>query len=162
MGSFYNFFRLYKLLTACTVLHIQLNFVSATRRRRDIKIKILFSLPAPVRKKLNIVINDHGRTYKCDFSVFDRKFQKIKMISLSWNLVPRLIRICRTQQWRYFFSVLDWKRPFWTNLVKKIKIVSLNWNLVPRITRICRIQWHCSLFLFQTRNTFLRLIWSKK
>ena len=162
MGSFYNFSRLYKLLTACTVLHIQFVFVSATRRRRGIKIKILLCLPAPVRKKLNIVSNVHGRTYKCDFSVFGRKFQKFKIISLSWNLVARLIRICRTQRWSSFFSALDWKCPIWTNLVNKVKIVTLNWNLVPRITRICRIQWHCSLFLFQTRNTFFRLIWSKK
>ena len=38
------------------------------------------------------------------FSVFDRKcsysvnlVQKFKIVSFSWNLVPRLIRICRTQ-----------------------------------------------------------------
>ena len=32
------------------------------------------------------------------------------------------------------FSVLDWKHPFWENLVKNIKIVSLSQNLLPKIT----------------------------
>ena len=47
--------------------------------------------------------------------------QKIKIISLNWNLVPRLIRICRIQWWFFIISVLDWKQPFWTNLVQKSK-----------------------------------------
>ena len=58
--------------------------------------------------------NDHGRTHKCGFSVFDRKFpfwvnlvQKIKFVCLSWNLVPRLIRISRIQWW---FFVNEGKR----------------------------------------------------
>ena len=52
-------------------------------------------------------------------------------------------------------SVLDWKYPFWVNLIQKMKIVSLSWNLVPILIQICIIQWWCSLFLFSTRNTFL-------
>ena len=43
------------------------------------------------------------------FTVLDRKHtflvnlvQKIKIVSLSWNLVPRLIRICRIQWWCSF------------------------------------------------------------
>ena len=50
-------------------------------------------------------------------------------------------------------SVLDRKHTFRENLVKKIKIVILSRNLVPRLIRIFRIQWWCSLFLFQNRNT---------
>ena len=30
----------------------------------------------------------------------------------------------------FTFSVLDWKHPFWANLVQKVKIVSLSWKLV--------------------------------
>ena len=79
--------------------------------------------------------------------------QKIKIVSLSWNLVPTLIRISRIQWWCSFFSILDRKHPFWANLVQKVKIVSLSWNLVARLIRICRIQWRCSLFLFYSGNT---------
>ena len=92
--------------------------VSTTRRRRDIKIALCLSAPA---EKFNVVSNDHGRTHKCDFSVSDRKYpfcanlvkkKKIQIVSLNWNLVPSLIRICRVQ-WRCsFFSVSDRKHPF--------------------------------------------------
>ena len=44
--------------------------------------------------------------------------QKLKIISLSWNFVPRLIQICRIP-W--------WCSPFWANLVKKNQNVSLSW-----------------------------------
>ena len=63
------------------------------------------------------------------FSVFDHKYpfpanlvQKIKIVSLSWNLIARLISICRIQWWCSFCL-------FWTgntilgNLFQKIKIV---------------------------------------
>ena len=43
------------------------------------------------------------------------------------------------------FSLLDWKAPFWANLVQKDKIISLSSNLVPRPIRIWRIQWYHSL-----------------
>ena len=45
--------------------------VSATRRRRDIKIPLSVGTRS---EKFNIVSNDHGRTHKCDFSVFDQKY----------------------------------------------------------------------------------------
>ena len=91
------------------------------------------------------------------FSLLDQKLlfwanlvQKIKIVSLSWNLVPRLIRICRILwscftgntllfkfgrknknfQFKQKFSVLDRKHPLRANLVQQIKIVSLSWNLV--------------------------------
>ena len=93
------------------------------------------------------------------FSVFDRKHpfwvnlvEKSKIVSLSWNLVSRLIQIWRNQWWCSLFLFLSRKHPFWTNLVQKMKIVSLSWNMIFRLIWICRIQWWCSLFLFQTRN----------
>ena len=48
----------------------------------------------------------------------------------------RIYRVCS------FCSDLDWKYPFWANLVQKMKIVRLSWNLVPRLIWICRIQSH--------------------
>ena len=68
-------------------------------------------------------------------SVFNWKYlfwvnliQKLRIISLSWNFVPRLIKICRILWWCSLFlfstgySFLDKFGP------KKIKIVSLIWN----------------------------------
>ena len=62
--------------------------------------------------KFNIISNDYGRTQKCGFSVLDRKHpfsinlvQKIKIVSLSWNFLPRSTWICRSQWWclRFLF-----------------------------------------------------------
>ena len=87
------------------------------------------------------------------FSVLDPKHhfwanvvQKVKIVSLSWNLPLRLIWICRIQL--FTFPVLDRKH-------LPGKIVSLSWNLILRLIRICRIQLCCSLFVFYTRNTLL-------
>ena len=87
--------------------------------------------------------------------VLDKKYhfltmlvQKNKSVSLSWNLVPRLIRICRIEWAFSLFFVLDGKHPFWADLFQKTKIVSLGWNLVSKLIRICRIQWWCSFYLF--------------
>ena len=55
----------------------------------------------------------------------------------------------------FILFVLDWKYPFWTNLVQKIKIVSFSWNFGPVLIPICRMQWRCSLFLFFTFSLFL-------
>ena len=54
--------------------------------------------------------------WKCLFWV--NLVQKLRIISLSWNFVPRLIQICRIP-W--------WCSPFWANLVKKNQNVSLSW-----------------------------------
>ena len=87
------------------------------------------------------------------FFVFEWKYpfwanlvQKVKVISWIWNLVARLIRICRIQWYCSLFFVFQWKYPFWTNFVQKIKIVTWSWKLVPTLIRICRIQWWCSFF----------------
>ena len=122
-------------------------------------------------EKFNIVINDHGRTYKCHFPVFDWKFSfwanlvkrnqscqfKLKFGNQSnLNMQNSMVVLVFT------FSVLDRKHPFCANLVQKLNIVSLSRNLVPRLILICRIQWWCSLFLFQTGNALFKQIWSKK
>ena len=88
-------------------------------------------------------------------SVFDRKYlfgvnlvQKLKIISLSWNFVPRLIQIYRIPWWcsRFLFSTGE------------TKIVNLSWNLVPRLIWICRIMWKISdvyFFCFRPEKPFL-------
>ena len=110
----------------------------------------------PRAEKFNIVSNDYGRTYKSDFSVSDREHcfwtnfvQNIIIASLSWNSVPRLIRLCRIQ-WCCSIFLFSTGNTFFG----QIKIFSFSWNLVPRLILICRIQWRCSLFLFYTGNTF--------
>ena len=64
--------------------------------------------------------------------------QKIKIVNLSWNLVLRLIWICRIQRWCSFYLFCTWK----------VKFVSLSWNLGPLLIRICRMQWCYWLFCF--------------
>ena len=76
--------------------------------------------------------------------------KKIKIISLSWNFVPRPIRICRIQCWYLFFLFLTWSNPFCANMLQKIKIVTSTWKLVSKL-----IPWWCSVFPFLTGNTLL-------
>ena len=93
--------------------------------------------------------------------------KKIKIVSLSWKLVPRLIRIWRIWWWCSFFSIFDWKYPFSGNFFQNSKL------------KICQIQWWFSLFLdrkyplwvnlFQKfkivtlrRNLVAKLIWIYK
>ena len=104
------------------------------------------------------------------FFVFDLKYpfwtnlvQKIKIVSLRWNLIPRLTNWNMQNSMTVFtLFAFDQKCPFWTDLVQNVKIVSLRWNLIPRLIRICRIQWCCSFFfLFSTRNVLFAQIWSR-
>ena len=112
-------------------------------------------------EKFGIVSNDHGRTHKCGFFIFDRKhpFQtnlvkkKIKTASVSGNLVLRLIRICRIQSWCLLFPFLTWNTVFGQSWSK---------NSLPRLIYICRIQWWYSLFCFIPETLFFGQIWSKK
>ena len=87
-------------------------------------------------------------------------FKKIKITSLSLNLIPRLIGIPWIHWWcsLFLFSI----RNTFLDLDHKIKNVNLNWNLVPKLIWIFRIQWWCSHFLFFIWNTLLGKIWSKK
>ena len=52
--------------------------------------------------------------------------QKLKIISLSRNFVPRLIQICKfLWEWVFCFWL---EIPFWANFVQKFKIAGLGWN----------------------------------
>ena len=95
------------------------------------------------------------------FFVFDQKcplganlVQKVKIISLGWNLVPTLIRICKFQWWCSLFSFPIRNALCFENLVQNVKIVSLRVNLLARLIQMCRFQWCCSFVLFWTGNTF--------
>ena len=58
-------------------------------------------------EKFTIVSNDHGRTQNSNFSVFypfwANLVKKIKVFSLTSNLVIKLIPICRFQWWCSLF-----------------------------------------------------------
>ena len=95
------------------------------------------------------------------FSVFDWKYtfsaylvQKIKIVSLSWNLVPRLILTYRIQ-WMVMlpFFRLQLEIPFLDKFSPKLQNCLFIWKLVLRHIRICRIQW-CSLFLLLTKYIY--------
>ena len=89
------------LLSSVNFLSYNL-IVSATRRRRDIKIP--FCLSAPVRKSL---VQKKIKT-RC----------KLKFgTQINSNMQNSLVM--------FTFSVFDWKYLFCANLVKKMKIVSL-------------------------------------
>ena len=93
------------------------------------------------------------------YYVLDRKYffvckisPKIKILSLSWNLVFRLIRICRIQcscSLFYFWVEI----PILGKFGLKFKLVCLKSNLATILNRICTIQWWCSLFPFLTKIT---------
>ena len=118
------------------------------------------------------------------YPVWDNLVQKIKIVSLRGNLIPRLIKICWIHWCCSLFFVFDWKRPSWANLVQivnvysfflfpfrnvlfgenlvqNVKIVSLRLNLLASPIRICRIQRRYSPFWFSIRNAFFWQVWSK-
>ena len=64
---------------------------------------------------------------------------KIKTFSLNWNLVPRLMQICRIQWWFWFFP-FSTMNTFFSKSGPKIQNC-LKRNLVPELIQICRIQW---------------------
>ena len=103
------------------------------------------------------------------FSVLEQKnpfwvnlVKKIKIVSLSWNLVPRLIWISEIQ-WRCSVSVSNHKYRSWANLVQKFKIICSKWSLIQRLIRIYKIQWWFLFDMFYTENSYpFWKIWSKK
>ena len=88
---------------------------------------------------------------KCPF--WANLVPKFKIVSLSWNLVSRLMIICRNH-WCTLFRFLTGNTFFGANLVPKLKIVCLKWNLEAKLIWTCRIQWWCSSFPFLTCKFF--------
>ena len=88
--------------------------------------------------------------------------QKIKIVSLSWNVVPRLILICQIKWWVHCFYFRS-KTLFWGKFGLKNQNCQfkLKLYLLLSLIQVCRIQCWCSLFLFLTGNTLFGQIWSK-
>ena len=68
---------------------------------------------SPCVEKFNTVSNNHGRMHKCNFTIPNGKYpfsanlvQNIKIISLSWHVVPKLIWKCRIEWWYSLFPFL--------------------------------------------------------
>ena len=55
----------------------------------------------------------------------------------------------------FILIVLDWKYPFWTNLVQKIKIVNSRWNFVPSLIEYAELNGGVHFFCFRPETTFL-------
>ena len=72
---------------------------------------------------------------------------KIKIVSLSWNLVPRLIWICRIKWWCSLFPFSTGNTFFCANVVPKFKFVSLSCN-----------QWYLQSFTKYLRQTLVFML----
>ena len=71
------------------------------------------------------------------FSVFDHKC----LSWAKWNLIQRLIPICKIQWWCLFYLFLtENSYSFWANLIQKIETINLSWKLVHRVIQIWRIR----------------------
>ena len=75
----------------------------------------------------------HFFVFGREYSVWDNLFQKIKIISWSWNLVLRLIRICWIQWCCSVFLFSNGNALFGENLVQNLKVTSLRLNLLATI-----------------------------
>ena len=88
------------------------------------------------------------RIFRSQYTIWVNLVRKIKIVSLSWNLVLILLWIYRIRA--MCTSLFYTKRnQFWSNSVQKITNVSLSWNFIPRVFSIDRIQERSSLFCFQ-------------
>ena len=76
--------------------------------------------------------------------------KKMKIDSLSWNLVLRLW--VKNSIMIFIFSAFDRKYSVLGNLFQKIKIVCWSWKLELRLIQICRIWRWFSVFFFLDRK----------
>ena len=95
---------------------------------------------------------------------------------LKWNLVPRLIRICRIQWWQYQ------KYPFWRNVVQKIQIVRTDYAGIRYLDQFnylelngmftfslffeqknpAEFKGHAHFLSFKGKMPFFGQVWSRK
>ena len=109
--------------------------------------------------------------------------QKVKIISWIWNLVPRLIRICRIQWWCSLFLLLIRNTLFgqiWSKKLKlsvqgetwylnKFKYAEFNdavhffrfWPETPFLGKFSPNCQYLQVFLFPIRNALFWKNWSK-
>ena len=82
-----------------------------------------------------------------EYHFWENLVQKIKIVSLSWNLVLTLIWIWRIHWWCSFF--LFWLEvSFLGKFVCKNRSCLLNLKLERRLIWICKIRWWISFFPF--------------
>ena len=104
-------------------------------------------------------------------SIFNWKYflgvnfvQKLKIISLNWNFVPSLIKICRIPWWCSLFLFAT-ENTFLQKFSPKNQNLSV-WAEISHLTNLNMQKYEenmwCSLFLCYTRKIFFRKIWSKK
>ena len=86
--------------------------------------------------------------------------QKLKIVSLNWNFVLRLIQICRIPWW-YSTFMFSTGHTFLGKFDPKNQNCLFELNFGYRLIWICRNQWCCSLLLFLTTNILLGQIWFK-
>ena len=108
-------------------IYVSVVIVSATRRIRDIKNTVL-SVGAHA-EKFNIVSNDHGRTHKCDFSVFHQKYPFLGKYSpknqnsqFKLKLGTKTNSNMQNSIVLFTFSVLDQNHPFFDKFGQKNEI----------------------------------------
>ena len=78
------------------------------------------------------------------FSVLHMKYHFFILVSLSWNLVPKIIQMCKILFWFFHFYRLLPDITFLTNLFEKTKILNLSQNLISKRIRILTMM----LFMF--------------
>ena len=81
---------------------------------------------------------------------------KNKIVSWSWNSVPRLIGICRIHWWCSLSSFFDWKYSFLANLVPKFIIVYCE------ISKMQNSMVMFTFYIFIAGSALFGQIWPKK
>ena len=122
--------------------------MSATRRRENIKMVVclLVLIKKVWHSKYSPWVNAKAWffCFRSEIPVLAKCGPKIKILNFRWNLMPFLIRVCRSQD-DVRFSVFDQKYPFKVNLVQtKNKINSLSWNLLD----YCNLSMQNSVVMF--------------
>ena len=103
------------------------------------------------------------------FSVLDQKHpfvanlvSQFKTVFFSkWNLVPRLIGICRIQWCCSLFHFWTGNVFFWANLVQKIQNCLFKLEFFTWLIRMWRIPWWCSFLCFWWKYSFSGNIFQK-
>ena len=108
--------------------------------------------------------NNHFYHFQSEIPFLRNLVQNIKTVIFWWNLVAKLIRLCKIQWWCSLFQSMTGNtllfvtgntffRQIWS---PTFKIVRLSWNLVLRLIQVCKSQWLCLLlFCLQPEVLFL-------
>ena len=110
--------------------------------------------------------NMHNSMVVFTFSVLEWEYhfwenlvQKVKIVSLSWNLLLILIQICIEFNSEFTFSVFNQKYFFWTNLVQK----NQNCQFKLKFGTYTNSNMHNSMLVltFSVLDLFLQVLFKK-